>query len=402
MPKAKNQRSLLTMLSVFLFVIISTIIVSAIARGYQISFRSGNFPTLKATGLLSASSRPKGASVFLNDRLVTATDDTLNLPPGDYNLKITKDGFLPWIKNIHIQKEVVFQAEAQLFRSAPDLKPITVSGAIHPTISPDYSKIVFSVASASATKDNGLYLVELSSSPLPLTRNSPRQIATNLPNIDWSKATFTFSPNSQQILATFPSGNHYLLNLNQTITYQQLYDVTPSLPIIAKEWQELEQSIIATKLDRIPPSLTSLISTGSAKNIAYSSTEDKLLYLAKGDGTLPQHLITPPPSQNNQPQARSIQKDNFYVYDLKDDTNYLLGPLSAIQNPAWLPNSNNLIFVQGDSIKTIEYDSTNQQTIFAGKFDTSVVYPWSDGSRIITLTSPYTGATQNLYTVTIR
>ena len=136
-----DRKSLAVMAFVFSLVIFGTLAVSYLARWYQISFRQG--PTLTSTGLLSVTSKPKSASVYINDRLTTATDDTLNLPPGDYHIKITKDGYLPWDKDIQIKKEVVFQTDAQLFRSAPDLKPITYAGAINPTISNDGSKVIF-------------------------------------------------------------------------------------------------------------------------------------------------------------------------------------------------------------------------------------------------------------------
>lgn len=402
MPHNHNRRSLLVILSVFLFVTISTIIVSAVARGYQINLRRHGLPTLQATGLLSVISKPKGASVYLNDHLVTATDDTLNLPPDTYRLKIVKDGFLPWQKDILIQKELVTQVESQLFRLAPDLQPITSSGVIHPAISPDLTKIIFAVASASASKDNGLYLAELNSPLIPLTRNLPKQIATNSQTIDWSKCTFVFSPNSSQVLATFPSGLHLVLNLNQPITTTQLYDVTPTLSIIAREWQQQEQAIITAQLTKIPTELVQFIATDSAKNISYSSDNGKVLYLATTSVSLPDQFITPPINRNHQPQDRSLQPGFYYVYDLKEDTNYLLGSVIDLQNPFWLANSNNLVFTRDNTIQTIEYDGTNTQTIFAGQFDATIISPWSDGAKIATFISPYTGAPKNLYSITIR
>jgi hypothetical protein len=67
-----------------------------------------------------------------------------------------------------------------------------------------------------------------------------------------------------------------------------------------------------------------------------------------------------------------------------------------------LPNSNNIIFVEADKINVMDYDGTNKQTLYAGNFNKNTVYPWSDGSRIITLTVPYLNATSNLYSITIK
>ena len=394
-----DRKSLAVMAFVFSLVIFGTLAVSYLARGYQISFRQG--PTLTSTGLLSVTSKPKSASVYINDRLTTATDDTLNLPPGDYHIKITKDGYLPWDKDIQIKKEVVFQTDAQLFRSAPDLKPITYAGAINPTISNDGSKVIFAVASASASQDNGLYLVEITDNPLLINKNIPRQISPNYPGTDWSQATFEFSPNSRQFIATFP-GDIYLLSLDTPITSKSLLDITPQLASIKQDWQTQTDQIIKAKIDKLPASIQALVSTASANDISFSTSEDKILYLAIKEANLPQNIITPPPAQSTQQQHRDIKSQNYYVYDLKDDTNFLIGPSLDIHQPQWLPGSTNIIYNQSDKIKVVEYDSTNLKTVFAGKFDQNAIYVSADGNKIITLTSAYNSAPENLYAITIR
>lgn len=399
-----DKKSLLILLSVLTFVIGGTFLISVLARGYQINFFNfKNGSIITSSGLLSATSRPKGASVYIDNRLQTATDDTLNLPPGDYQVKIVKDGYLPWEKTVSIKKEVVFQTDSQLFRSTPDLKPITLTGAINPALSPDETKIAYAVASASAAKDNGLYVFELSSTPIPLGRDAPRQLATNFPGIDWSKYTFVFSPNSRQILASNAvSGVSYLLSLDQPVTLANLIDVTPRLSLIQADWQAQEKTIINNSLEEIPLPIKSLVSTDSSKHFDINSTGDKILYLASRDGQIPDHIIPAPPAQSTQKQDRSIKKDNYYVYDVKDDTNFLIGSKQDIQNPSWLPASNSILFTQGDAIMVIEYDATNKSTLFAGNFNHDIVFPWTDGSRIVTLTSPWNGAQENLYSITIR
>jgi len=401
MAQTSNKRSLLIMSSVLLFVLISTLTISIFARGYRFSLKNGF--VLNPTGILSVVSRPKGASVYLDDKLVTATDNTLNLTPGTYNVKISKDGFLPWQKTVQIKSETVFQADLQLFNAVPDLKPITLTGAINPTSSPDGSKIIYSVASASATKDNGLFLLESNNLAISLIRGTSRQLSANLPTINWSKFTFTFSPNSRQILATSQNTKlHYLISLDTPVSSQKLTDVTLQLEQIKKDWQTQTDILIANKLERVPKEIRPFVSTASAQDIQFSSNEDKIFYLAQSDNQIPDQIITPPPAQSTQTQSRDIKKGNYYVYDTKDDTNFLIGNNSALQNPIWLPNSNNLIFVENKNLKVIEYDGTNKQVLFASNFDPNCVYPWIDGSKIVILTSPYESAVKNLYSISIK
>lgn len=395
-----NKRSLWIIVLVTTFISITTIVLVFFANGYQITTK-GKISFL-STGIISATSKPVGASVYIDDRLVTATDDTINLTPGDYTIKIVKDGYLPWQKDAIIKKETVFQTNTQLFRSAPDLKPITQAGAINPAVSPDGSLVVFSVASASAAKDNGLFLLELSNTPVSFLSKNVKQLSSNFQNLDWSNFTFIFSPNSKQILASNSTKIiNYLIDTSVPIDYKNIYDVTAKLDLIKESWDLQEQEIIKIKTALLPKELQPFVSTSSAKDIVFNQDETKVLYLAQADGDLKNNIIIPPPVQSTQTQSRDIKKDNYYVYDFKDDTNFWLGS-KDLYNLKWIANSNNLIYIEDQKIQTIEYDNTNKQTLFAGTFDKDTVYPWLDGNKIATLTAPYNNAQENLYSITIK
>ena len=401
MKNHSNQKSILILFSVASFIIISTYLISLIARGYRFSIKDGF--TVNATGMISAISRPKGASVYIDEKLATATDDTINLTPGVYSLKIHKDGFLPWQKTITIKPETVYQTDIQLFSAVPDLKPLTLTGAINPSSNIDNTKIVYAVASASASKDNGLYIIESNGLPISIIRGIFRQLSPNTATIDWSKFNFTFSPNSREILATnSATKTNYLLNLDTPIDPVNLIDSTDKLEVINQEWQAQTEILITAKLSRLPQDIQSLVSTSSARDIQFSSDENKILYLAQSDGDITKNIITPPPAQSTQNQSRAVKKDNYYVYDLKDDTNFLIGYKDSLSNPNWLPNSNNIIFVKNKDLIVIDYDGTNQQTLFSSNFDPNSVYPWVDGSKIVILTSAYPSAPANLYTISTK
>ena len=98
-----------------IFIIVGTLFAVQLGKGYRPS-RDG---LLQPTGLLSANSFPTGAQVFIDGRLVTATNNTMNLEPGEYEVEIRKEGFTSWAKRLNIQKELVTQTNALLFPSAP-------------------------------------------------------------------------------------------------------------------------------------------------------------------------------------------------------------------------------------------------------------------------------------------
>ena len=112
------------------------------------------------------------------------------------------------------------------------------------------------------------------------------------------------------------------------------------------------------------------------------------------------------------PEVRNIQKGVIYVYDIKEDRNYKI--IDSLPNSAnlniysaspivWFPDSKHLIYDHNNRIDILEYDATNQTTIYAGPFVDSYVFPWSDGSRIVILTDlGNPNAAPNLYTVDIK
>src|ERR1035437_11032395 len=144
---------------IILFLLIGTVFVVLIGKGYFVNF-NGNGPVLSGTGLLVATSAPDGAQVLINGHLTTATDNTINLAPGDYDIKIFKEGYFPWEKKITVKKEVVSKADALLYPTAPQLTSITSVGVLNPVIDPSLSKIAYAVASQSAVK-KGIYVLDM-------------------------------------------------------------------------------------------------------------------------------------------------------------------------------------------------------------------------------------------------
>ena len=76
-------------------------------KGYRLNLSGKGTKILAGTGLLVLTSTPNGAKAYVNDDLTTATDDTINLPPGDYDVRIEKDGYYPWKKHVTVKNEAV-------------------------------------------------------------------------------------------------------------------------------------------------------------------------------------------------------------------------------------------------------------------------------------------------------
>ena len=420
----RTPRLLIVIVAV-LFFVTGTYFAIRLARGYRPSLASR---ALQGTGLLAANSVPRGASVFLNDKLTTATDDTLNLPPGQYRVKIAQDGYIPWEKTLVLEAELVAQTNARLFPSVPDLKPLTFSGALNLPPSPDGQKIAFAVGNATTNDKNGLYVLDLFDRPFGFN-SEPRQISRPHPDFDFTVARLTWSPDSSQILVSVnlnqPDERNILLSVSSLNDIATLKDATARLPVTLSEWHELLDKKDHERLVLLPEFMQK-VATESARAVYWSPDEDKLMYTAVETLTIPENLIPPVPASSTQVQRRNLEKDNIYIYDLEEDKNFWLAAAPATDTPGvkdssletlshryspihfqpvqWFPDSRHYILVQEGKIVIGEYDGTNQDTVYAGPFSDDFAYPWPNGSRLIILASLNGGSNQppNLYSINLK
>lgn len=394
---------------ILLFLLTGTTLVVFYGRGYRFDFNKTG-PNLSGTGLLVATSSPDGAQVIINGHLTTATANTINLAPGTYDVKIVKEGYLSWEKTLVIKNEVVTKADALLFPTAPKLESITNLGAQTPVIDPSRTKIAYTVASQSATK-NGIYILDTTARPILTLQSSSSQIINDTINT-FSKAKLQWSPDGSELLASIPgeaSTTTYLLETNGF--NQSPQDVTETMDSVSAAWDKQKTDKESSLTDGLPTTLKTIV-TSDFRIIDWSADETKILYVASQSAQLPL-IITPRLiGTDSTPEVRIIQKGTIYVYDIKEDRNYKI--LDSLPNSdsldiysaspiVWFPDSKHLIYDHSNKIDIMEYDATNQTTVYAGPFVDSYIFPWSDGSRIVILTDLGNPSTApNLYTVDLK
>jgi len=371
---------------------LATLVVIAFGRGYRFDFGKKR---LSPNGLLVATSNPDGAQIWLEGNLKSATNTTLTLPPGWYQVRLVKEGYLPWEKKLRIQGEVVSKTEALLFPSTPNLTPLTTTGVIAPTLSPDGTKIVYAVPPTNPKA--GLWVLNLASPPLGF-RQEPQLLAKTTTAIDYSLATFFWSPDSKQILVAI-GANYYLVGLNGNS--QPLFLDKQDLENLLKTWREAEKEKEEEKLTALPEDFVK-IATESGKILALSPDETKILYQATASATLPQLLISPPIATNPTQEKRTLAPGTIYVYDIKEDKNYeITNSQLPITNYSWFPSSRHLIEVTSDKISILEYDGTNKVTIYNGPFEKFVAAA-PGGGKLLILTSYNRPGQANLYSLNLR
>jgi hypothetical protein len=399
------KRVLISGIIIGLFIDLGTIAAILYGNGYRFDLSgngTGNVKFLEGTGLLVATSKPDGARVFINDHLTTATNNTINLAPGTYDVSIQKDGYLPWKKKITIKKGLVSEANALLLATAPKLEAVTTIGIQNVTMDDSNSLLAYTVASASASK-NGIYVLNMNSGPLVFLGASGTQIVNDL--IDqFSSAILSFSPDGKQVLAKLPT-SYYLLNASGSNSNPQ--DVTNTLLQVQNEFDQQTTDANKKVMDTLPRKLKP-IALKYFKNIEPSPDGNRLLYTASASATLAKIAKPDTPSVNSTPDHRKITEGNVYVYDIKEDKNYEVADNSNLkedQAPVkfyWYADSRHLVNADNDQIKIREYDGGNVTTVFAGSFLDSLVFPWPDGSSIGIVSRLSNSVPYNIYRISLQ
>lgn len=412
------------------FIFGTSALVIMYGRGYRL--RPTGDKLVNATGLLSTTSDPTGAQVFIDGKLTGATASSPSVDPGNHTIRIAKDGYLSWQKDVHIEKEVVSRADAFLFPINPSLSPLTNSGIIKPVLSPDGSKVVYLTP---AKEENGnlidgytMWIYELADRTLGFNRD-PRHVADIEASINIDTATIQWSPDSTELLFTTPTFSR----LYKTGRTNDMQVVSQTVSSLLDDWQleetdKRQKQLSAFKQDFIN------IATSSAKVISFSPDETKVLYEATASATIPSIINPPLIGANSTQEQRVIKPGNIYVYDSKEDKNYFLLEKKEIAPPLtptptvrgqkklpiqdikealqpasvyhiyWFPTSRHVILALNKKIDIMEYDRTNWVTVYAGPFEDHFVAPWPGGSRIVVVTNlnPGSSPLSNLYTVNLR
>ena len=386
---------------IFVSIGVIAFFVIKIAQGYRPNLIK---KTIEPTGLLVATSIPDGAQLFIDGKLVSATNNTLNLPPGEYNIEVKKDGYSPWEKRLVVKRELVTKADATLFSTYPNLEALTFTGANNPVLSPDGQHVVFGVATASASK-RGVWVLDLTDRLLGLSREPRQLLISPAKGRDFSQYTYSWSPDSKQILLTKKYEKTYeenlLIDASQQTADKTLIDVTKNLPDTEKRWSEDEKVRQEAKLSKLPePLLTTL--TENAKDISFSLDETKILYTATASATIADSLLPTLPTTSTQKEKRSIEKGEIYVYDLKEDKNFFISKEDKSKSISWFPTSRHLFIVENDKVQIAEYDGTNWVDVYSGPFENHFAFPFPSGNRIIILTSIGQANPPNLYAISLR
>ena len=388
-------KKLLLPITTAIGLIVVTVILVFLARGYSFDFQK---KTVTETGLLLVNSIPDAGLVFIDNKPTSlATNGSVSLVPNEYHLKIQKPGFFTYLKTVKIEKELITRVDALLIPIFPELKPLSLTGAKNPVISPDGTKIVFATE---ADPEKGLWILDLNEKPFGLTTRPSRILADDTVSTKedtgflYSQAIVSFSFDSKKVLLeNVPSSNplgktaNFLLDL-QSHAKEIVSDVNTVKNLWLKE-KQLNQEKLG---EGLAPSLTERIA--GLLDLSFSPDGNWILYQ----------------TQNGQSKEFKILKIKETINNKKLPAEETILVTANFASLFWFPDSTHLLILEKKpandkqgTISLLELNRENKTKIFEGIVLGQTIFPYPSGSRIAILTnfSPESNQT-NLYSINLR
>lgn len=389
MKLPKISRDIFQMVITGICLLALTTTIFLYAGGYRLKKEDGKkMVQLTSTGMVSVKSVPQGANVYINGVLATATNNTIpSVEPGKHLLKVMKNGYASWSKEIEIFPELATDITAVLISQTPRLEPLTNTGAKEPTISPGLAKLAFLSEDGETP---GIWVVSLSEGTISLFKSSPNVVLKNTSLTVYSKSkSLEWAPDEKSLLVQLENGKFQLFNLSDK-TVQSVIDPNALRVKWEKDTAEKRKAFIE-KLD-IPQNLQA---QAVSKDALWAPDDKKFLYKKITVGQIEYRVYD---SEKPLPVGEQI-----------DTVVFITNAMDRQPQISWYSDSFHLILTEGDvetdkkgTIYIIRIDGTNKTEIYNNTLYSNKVFVAPSGDKLVVLTSFKSSAQTDLYTIGIR
>jgi hypothetical protein len=378
-------------LLVIILILGSTTLLYLFLAGWRPTFIFNDSATtfeVNQTGMISAKSNPQGANVYLDGKLLTATNNTLSgIKPGKHNLRIIKNGYVDWEKEIEVFPELVTDITAVLITQTPRIEPLTNTGARNPILSNSLERIAFF---SKDTESPGVWVQDLRGSTLNIFRNSAKNILKDNNFITYSNGkSLIWSPDEDQLLIELDNNKFYLLDISSN-------NVTPvGSPLeLQNQWKDntdKKRIDFITQLN-LPEEF---IEIASKEDTQWSPDNKKFLYKVIEDEMVIYKIYN---MEKPLPIGEQIETT-------------VLEYSTTSEQPkiSWYSDSFHLILTEFYSdkdkkgkISIVRIDGTNKIEIYNNTLFSDAVYSTPSGDKLIILTSYKSNEQPDLYTLGIK
>lgn len=392
MKLPRINKEILQMAATAVSLLALTTAIFLYAGGYRLKKDQDNSTVqIRSTGMVSVKSIPQGANVYINGVLATATNNTIpGVEPGKHLLKVVKNGYATWTKEIEVFPELATDITAVLISQTPRLEPLTNTGAKNPTISPTLTKLAFL---SDDLESPGIWVVSLSEGTLSLFKSTPSVVLKDTALVKYSQSkSLEWSPDEKTLLIQLSDKKYQLFNLVDRVV--ESMPVEAQIATLKTGWDadtlEKRKAFIE-KLD-IPQELQQ---QAVSKESIWAPDEKKFLY-KKLNG--------------NQTEYRVYNSEKPLPVGEQTDT-VVFTTITANPQPqiSWYSDSFHLILTEGDpdtdkrgTIYIIRIDGTNKTEIYNNTLYSKSVFVSPGGDKLIVSTSFKSSGQTDLYTIGVR
>jgi PEGA domain len=369
------QKRLLLACFLVLFILLVPILLSQ-TLGYKYNWHKNKF---EATGILFIKTYPRAVDILLNNELL---DDKTpfqksKLSPGEYNLKIQKDNYLSWEKNLNIyEHSTTFVEDVVLFKRALptplqkiDIQETTSSNS-------DYSYIL-------GTTNNEQKLLQLDS-------NNSEILELKKWSVDKKINIVSVSDNNTKLI--YKQGGIYkLLFINNTdidIALSGLSQAFWQNIVWHKSTDNIIYSLHNTVLYEINISTMPVVITKSIPNVIdFFTHEDKVYFLEAVDDANQVTLFQANKNFTNLEPIILLPKTNNIEYITSDG---MISIIDVTNSFLYLldTNENNIIAKVYPNVKSANwYDKNFDKVLFWNDNEISVYYKYRNETQLITRVS---------------
>jgi hypothetical protein len=366
----------------FLIIIFGIIFILAIptvifySQGYRFDFEAKK---IIKTGGFAFKTQPKSCEVYLNDKMVKKTDFIFgevfikNLLPKKYNVKIKKQGFFVWEKNLEVKEKLVTEAKNVILFPTENKFSVFLYNIENYYFSPDEKKIILK-----KNNENGwelsVFNLENKEETSLLRENDLKQKKVEVLNLKWSSdskkillETIIEKKTKYFIVDTLKENKKYVFSLDYLGEPKKiLFDNQNSQEIFFLKKTEIGNNLYKTNLYQ-----TTSLELPIRKVLAYNLFNNNILWL-DADGFLNKSDL----SGNN---STALNKEFFSV---KEGLNYEIKilPNQKIfinnENGLYSFNSESMIFEKMlNSMKNLGLSPDSKNIYF---FDNYEVWFWNE------------------------
>ncbi len=372
------MKRLVSAILIVVFFLILGYLLLIYATGKRLT-REGN---LVGIGIIQVDVTPDNSEIYLNNELKDQGDTNLeNLKPGKYSIKVAKDSYSPWQKEIEVVEGKITPLKIKLFPSNPSLTAATFNGVFSPKLSPDGRKIAFGIQ---VEGKKGIWVLDLRDRQFFFNTNTLRQVVADTTAISFSNSTLSWSQDSNSVLVQSKNNTtsepiSFLIDQSKLNTSPE--NVTSRIDELNKSWSDQVIKINSEKLKNLGKEAQAL--AADYKELLFAK-DDSAVIVVKNDGSAVVFDTKPNPVPGVKPVTTQLPVAEKYFW-FQDGTKHIVA-------------------VDKDTISLMDTDGTNKASVFTADFDPDAIFSWPDGTRLILALNlnSRSNPLPNLYTIDLR